>query len=139
MTTTLLKDLITTLNHKCNIWSPVDQTPYHPSVVSKAVDIVTQHITEEHVRELDLADMAEDMAGLKDHHKLTFREAEGNEDTEEDTIMVQEVVDMAEVGIPVVGLITHKDRCLFDGMAGFAVVVDEASSSALTNNLDRLS
>lgn len=89
--------------------------------------------------ELDLADMAEDMAGLRDHHKLTFREAGDSEGTEEGTIMVQEVVGMAEVVIPVVGRITHKDRCWSDGMAGCAVVVDGAASSALTNNLDRLS
>lgn len=77
------------------------------------------------MEELNLADMVEDMVILSDHRKLTFREADDSEGTEEDTIMVQEVVGMAEVVIRVVGRITHRGRCLCDGMVGFAVVVVE--------------
>lgn len=76
------------------------------------------------MEDLDIAAMAERMGVLKDRHKLTFLAAEGNEDTKEDTIMVQGVVGMAEVVVQVVGHITHKDRCSFDGMADFAAVVD---------------
>lgn len=73
--------------------------------------------------ELDIADMVEeDMVILSGHRKLTFREADDSEGTEEDTIMVQGVVGMAEVVIRVVGRITHRGRCLCDGMVGFAVV-----------------
>jgi hypothetical protein len=124
----LLKDVITTLNRRCNIWLLVGQTHSHPVTVSRAVDIITQHITEDHVGELAIADMAEDIVVLSGHHKLTFLEEGDSGGTEEGTIMVQEVVGMAEVVIQVVGRITHRDRCWSDGMAGFAVVVKEPLS-----------
>ncbi|KAG9848618.1 hypothetical protein KCU98_g5328, partial [Aureobasidium melanogenum] len=78
--------------------------------------------------QLAIADMAEDIVVLSGHHKLTFLEGGDIEGTEEDTAMVQEVVGMAEVVIQVVGRITHRDRCWSDGMAGFAVVVNEPLS-----------
>lgn len=123
--TILLKALITTLNHRCNIWLLVDQTSSHPSTVSKAVDIVTQHIMEDRVGELDIAVMVEDMVVLKDRRKLTFREADDSEGMEEDTIMEQGVVGMAEVAIQVAVRVTPRGRCLSDDMVGSAAVVDE--------------
>ncbi|KAG9551423.1 hypothetical protein KCU71_g11684, partial [Aureobasidium melanogenum] len=89
-------------------------------------------------RELAIADMAEDIVVLSGHHKLTFLEEGDSEGTEEGTIMVQEVVGMAEVVIQVVGRITHRDRCWSDGMAGFAVVVKEPLSGCSPPLMNKL-
>ncbi|KAG9868800.1 hypothetical protein KCU77_g84, partial [Aureobasidium melanogenum] len=78
--------------------------------------------------QLAIADTAEDIMVLSGHHKLTFLEEGDSEGTEEGTIMVQEVVGMAEVVIQVAVRITHRGRCWSDGMAGFAVVVDGLQS-----------
>ena len=79
-----------------------------------------------HVGGLAFADTTEDTAVLSGHHKLIFQEAGDKEGTEEDTIMVQEGVGMAEAVIQVTAVcITPRGRYSSDGKAVVAAVVDE--------------
>jgi hypothetical protein len=89
------------------------------------MDIAIQRITDR-VGELAIADTTEDIVVLSDHRKLTFLEAGDKEGMEEDTIMVQEGVGMAEAVIQLTMVrITPRGRYSSDGMAVVAAVVDE--------------
>jgi hypothetical protein len=69
--------------------------------------------------------ITEDIVVLSGHRRLTFLEEGDRGGMEVDTIMVGEGVGMVEVGIRGMVLVIHRGRCLFDGMVGVAVVVEE--------------
>jgi hypothetical protein len=79
------------------------------------------------VAELATADTTEDIAVLSGHLKLTFLEAGDKEGMEEDTVMVQEGVGMAQAVIQFTMVrITPRGRYSSDGMGVVAAVVDES-------------